>query len=187
MKRHEALQPLSRDHYVGLTLAMRLIRGKPENLKSNWPPNNNLKLQAQQAIQIFEKDLYDHFKEEKNILFDKAKSFLQENEGKGFLERVLKQHDEFYKLFQELDQGSEDIIKERLVYTGEFQELDQGSEDIIKERLVYTGELLDNHVRIEERDLFPAIENFTPVSLNEFLELICVMNLKTVDHSPIMQ
>ena len=150
MKRHEALQSLSRDHYVGLTLAMRLIRGKPENLKSNWPPNNNPKLQAQQAIQIFEKDLYDHFKEEENILFDKAKSFLQENEGKGFLERVLTQHDEFYKLFQELDQGSEDIIKERLVYT---------------------GELLDNHVRIEERDLFPVIEKFTPEHiLNELGE-----------------
>lgn len=141
MKRHKALQPLSKDHYVGLTLAMRLMRGKPENLKSNWPTNDNPTLQAQQAIKIFKKDLYDHFKDEEDILFDKARPFLEENDGKELLEKILAQHKEFYDLFAELDQGKEDTIIDRLIYT---------------------GELLDSHVRVEERDLFPAIEKFTP-------------------------
>ena len=141
MKRHKAIQPLSRDHFVGLTLAMRLIQGKPENLKSNWPINDNPVLQAKQAMKVFKKDLYDHFKEEENILFVAVKSYLQENEGKEFLEQTLEQHNEFYKLFAKFDQGTEETIKKRLIYT---------------------GELLEGHVRLEENDLFPAIEKYTP-------------------------
>ena len=141
MKRSQALQPLSRDHFVALTIALRLTRGKPENLKTNWPTNEFPSKQAQRAMKIFEKDLLDHFKEEEDILFAKIKQFLQTDEEKKVLEQILDQHQEFYALFAELDSGDDEIIRQRLENT---------------------GDLLERHVRIEERELFPVIEKNTP-------------------------
>lgn len=149
MKRHPAIQPLSRDHYVGLTLAMRLKRGRPENIRSNWPSNDDPKAQATRAKEIFNNDLFFHFKEEEDILFKRVRPFLESNKGIEVLELILRQHNEFYGLFE-------------IIETGSFEK--------IQKRLEYTGNLLEEHVRIEERELFGYIEKFTPIEILQEIE-----------------
>ncbi|MHA1984896.1 MAG: hemerythrin domain-containing protein [Candidatus Hodarchaeales archaeon] len=146
VKRHPALQPLSRDHFTELTLAQRLIKGYPVNLKSNWPTDDNIQEQANRAKQIFDLEVSQHLKIEEDYLYLVAKEKLS---PKGFrlLNKILEDHIYFKKSFQELNNGS----------------LDQ-----MRRRMISLGERLENHIREEERELFPLIEKVIPENeLNE--------------------
>lgn len=54
MKRHPALEPISRDHNVGLTISRTLMRGQPES--------------AEEFIRLWDQELCDHFDQEELLL-----------------------------------------------------------------------------------------------------------------------
>jgi iron-sulfur cluster repair protein YtfE (RIC family) len=54
MKRHPALEPFSRDHFVGLSLARALTAGQPDA--------------GQKARRAWDVELKDHFEEEERLL-----------------------------------------------------------------------------------------------------------------------
>ncbi|MHA2338383.1 MAG: hemerythrin domain-containing protein [Candidatus Hodarchaeales archaeon] len=146
VKRHPAMQPLSRDHFTELTLAQRLKKGHPENLASNWPTNDNIQEQANRAKQIFDIEVSQHLKIEEDYLYLVAKEKLGPK-GYKLLNKILEDHIYFKKAFQELNEGS----------------LDQ-----MRNKMISLGERLENHIREEERELFPLIEKVIPENeLNE--------------------
>lgn len=54
MKRHPALEPFSRDHNVGLTIARALAHGQPES--------------AEEFVRLWDQELCDHFDQEESLL-----------------------------------------------------------------------------------------------------------------------
>ncbi|MEI8281607.1 MAG: hemerythrin domain-containing protein [Armatimonadota bacterium] len=108
MKRHIALEPFSRDHYSGLTLAKGLIEGQPsatERCRSEW-----------------DAELRDHFEQEEKLLNPLI--------PQEFSEQLTREHREIAHLI--------------------FLLPDLGTT---------LGQALNDHIRWEERVLFPWIEN----------------------------
>jgi len=91
MKRHEALQPFSRDHNVGLVLARKLSRADAED-----PPG--LKSLAQEVTAYWRGEMQDHFAEEERLL-----SPLASPESARRLQRE-------HAAIEELLQGGEDRL-----------------------------------------------------------------------------
>lgn len=119
MKRHIALEPFSRDHYAGLTLAKALNEGQPsaiDRCRTEW--DNELK---------------DHFEQEERLLGSLVPSEL-----------------------------SEQLTREHREIAGHIAHLpDDG---------VKLGQVLNDHIRWEERVLFPWIEsNCTSEQLSTLL------------------
>ena len=123
MKRHSALQTLSRDHHQALVVAQHLRetgdRGAGE---------------AQAVfLEFWRKECQLHFRIEEEVLLP---HFAAVGGGDSpAIARVLVDHAEIRLRALRLHEGS--------ASTAVLQEL---------------GELLAEHVRLEERDLFPAIE-----------------------------
>ncbi|OLS22632.1 MAG: hypothetical protein HeimC3_29060 [Candidatus Heimdallarchaeota archaeon LC_3] len=136
VKRHEALQPLSRDHFTELTLAQRLMKGYPENLKSHWPKNDQKREQAKRAIEVFNLELKYHLQAEEEYLYVIAKELISPKSLK-LLNKILEDHIYVKKAFKDLKHGSDEELANKM------------------KKL---GEKLEKHIRVEERELFPLLE-----------------------------
>jgi iron-sulfur cluster repair protein YtfE (RIC family) len=128
MKRHKALAHLSREHHGALILS-RLIQ-------KNAPAYKELPLTTEgkvdYALKFYESELITHFKDEEGVL-NLVKRINAELDL--LIEIILKEHEDLHVKFQSLRQPSDFIVK-----------LDQ------------LGKMLENHVRKEERELFPLIQ-----------------------------
>lgn len=139
MKRDKNLIPLSHDHHHGLILS--------QILKEDTPPYtglpSSLEGKKDYAIEFFNKELKKHFKEEEEILLPRCKGkdkLLDEH-----FDTMLTDHKELNKLFSELKKKTDIKLMDK------------------------TGRKLGEHIRFEERILFPLIQKV----LNEKeLELI---------------
>ncbi len=139
MKRHEVLAPLSREHHSALLLAQLLKKEAPAY--KGLPTALNEK--AAYALNMFTAILQVHFKNEEEML-DKIKNI----------------HDGIDKL-------SKEIFAEHLQLTKMFLSLDKTNNTI--EELDTLGRALDDHIRKEERTLFPLIQQHcTEAILNTF-------------------
>ncbi|SFT07514.1 hypothetical protein SAMN04487906_2794 [Zhouia amylolytica] len=121
LKRHKALQPLSREHHQGLLLAWKIRNGfqkgvSPKRIKvyADW---------------FYENHLIPHFKIEENYIFPLLGS---EHE---YIDRAIADHQELHLLFE--------------------QEYDL---DNVLHRI---EQKLEEHIRFEERILFPEIQKTT--------------------------
>ncbi len=136
MKRHKSLLSLSHDHQHVLSLALKLKYSK-KPLSSSL--KEEVRILRNELIEKFENDLIKHFKLEETYLVP----LFPENE---MINRMLDEHkrlEEFYsKIYKKTEKWS-------------FRQF--------REKLNLFGELLDLHIRFEERELFPMIEE----TLNE--------------------
>ena len=128
MKRHEALAPLSREHHGTLMLAQLLKKHAPEY--KGLP--TNAKDKAAYALQQFESVIKNHFQQEEIIL-----------------EKVKNCHADIKKL-------AEEIIKEHRQLTVLFNSLSASTEQ--EATMDELANLLENHIRKEERVLFPLLQ-----------------------------
>ncbi|MEO7308227.1 MAG: hemerythrin domain-containing protein [Ferruginibacter sp.] len=128
MKRHEALAPLSREHHSTLLLAQLLKKNAPEY--KGLPVNPADK--AEYALQQFEEIIKAHFQHEE-----------------AMLEKVKDCHAEIQTLAAE-------IIEEHHLLTALFYSLSAATdpEDIMDK----LANALQEHIRKEERVLFPLIQ-----------------------------
>ena len=128
MKRHEALVPLSREHHTALILC--------QLLKNSVPHYKGLPAgvldKAGYALNIFNTVLQPHFMKEE-ILLSKVRS-----------------------CSAELDIISGEIVNEHEQLTAAFLALSNKTD--LELALNNLGEALDKHIRKEERQLFPLIE-----------------------------
>jgi iron-sulfur cluster repair protein YtfE (RIC family) len=139
IKRHKALQPLSRDHHQGLIIAQVLkknapaYRGLPSTLEGK----------KEYSISFYNSELVKHFKMEEEILFPLVNG--KNSEVDKLIEQIINEHRQLKRLIIEIQETAE-----------------------LENKLDEFGRLLEKHIRIEERILFPKIEKtLTEVQLFE--------------------
>jgi iron-sulfur cluster repair protein YtfE (RIC family) len=118
LKRHKALQPLSREHHQGLLLSWKIRAGFTKNIEprririyANW---------------FFENHLIPHFEIEERIIFP----ILEKNHE--LVKRAMSEHRRLKRLFSETEDDTKILSK--------------------------IEEELEQHIRFEERVLFPEIQ-----------------------------
>lgn len=128
MKRHPSLAPLSREHHGALILARLLQKDAPAY--KGLPSDTNEK--AVYALKFYEKELIKHFEEEEKVL--------QLVTGVDaaldlLVETIFREHQELHILFKSINN-----------HPGITAHLDE------------LGKALEIHIRKEERQLFPLIQ-----------------------------
>jgi iron-sulfur cluster repair protein YtfE (RIC family) len=130
IKRHNALQPLSRDHHHGLILAQLIKKGAPAY--KGLPIS--LKDKKDYVISFYNSELKKHFKKEEEILFPPAKNRTPEVDI--LINEIVEEHSIIEKLVNEIQKTTD-----------------------LEKVLDELGWLLEKHIRKEERSLFGEIEN----------------------------
>ena len=136
MQRHKSLVPLSRDHHEGLLLAVRLQQ-REKALLHLW--SHDLHWQAEYVVKFFTDHLAQHFEEEENILFPKVLPYFKDKSD--IIDRLINEHKEL--------RSSIEFFR-------------QPNESGLEGHLVQFGKLLEEHIRTEERELFPLCEKIIP-------------------------
>jgi len=130
VKRHRALIPLSHDHHDALVAARRLRRGAgaPDMLEA-----------ATAFLAFFASSVVPHFREEEELLFPRV---ADAEEARDLVMQALLEHQRLHRAAAEL---GELVAQERT---------DSATGTQMRE----LATLLEGHVRLEERRLFPLIE-----------------------------
>lgn len=144
-RRHESLIPLAKDHYEGLLLVQQLREhGRP--MMAGWP--NTPTDQAGFVARFYDEHLKKHFEAEEHALFPPAS------------EHVPSSH----SIVQELLHEHRTIEK----YIAQFRTV---SEENSAEALQQFAVLLEEHIRKEDRVLFPLLEREASPEVLETIKL----------------
>jgi len=128
MKRHPSLAPLSREHHGALILARLLQKNAPEY--KDLPSDTAGK--AIYALKFYNEEIIKHFEEEEKIL----KLVIGINSSLDILAgNIFKEHQDLKVLFHSIN-------------------IPAGSADHLNK----LGKALEIHIRKEERELFPMIQ-----------------------------
>lgn len=141
MKRHQNLAPLSREHHGALILARLLKKNAPDYKDLPALPE----AKSVYAINYYHQYLMAHFKKEEQML-----------------EMVKGYHGEITLL-------ADEIIKEHHQLNALFTALNESA--VSETALDILGTVLENHIRKEERVLFPLIQQYCPEAILETIEL----------------
>ncbi len=133
-KRHPSLAPLSRDHHHGLSLALKLRQGPKALLADGW--THDPVRQARRVLRFAGEELAPHFAAEEEALFPFVRSRLFELGP--LLERLIGEHRLMEAMLAQL------ASVEGPPPPGLLEQI---------------GGQLENHIRAEERELFPACES----------------------------
>ena len=141
MKRHPALVPLSHDHHHGLVQARRLRRAAEGSDREHH-------LQAAaEFVTFFASEGAGHFRDEEELVLPLLAD--RPDPAGELLAEIAAQHATIRALAGELRQS----IRQESVEASQLRRL---------------GELLERHIRLEERSLFPLIERIaTDAELEE--------------------
>lgn len=139
MRRHDSLIPLTHDHHHALAQARRLrYAAESDDLRRG--------AQARTFIDFFDSETVSHFREEEEIIFPLV---VDAPEALALLTQLLLEHVRLHALVQALR-----------------SEIDRGAPSAAAIRELAT--LLEQHIRTEEKGLFPLIERIVPpVRLDE--------------------
>ncbi len=135
MKRAKQLQPLSRQHHLGLHVGRhgKECADNPEQIAEHW-----------QALSSYMEDMDDHFKLEDDLIVDGLQPYRDaEPEVASVLDELAEQH----KVLRQLTAD----IKASL-------ETSASLPSVVQVRAL--AGLLYDHVRFEERKLFPVTEKY---------------------------
>jgi quercetin dioxygenase-like cupin family protein len=134
MKRHPALIPLSHDHHHGLAEARRLRRAAG----SDAPERREA---ATAFLEFFARDTRPHLRAEEERLFHLLVG--AEEPARELLARALLEHQQLHALVSKLE--------------GEL-----AAGDVSATMMRQLAQALEEHIRFEERTLFPLIEKVVP-------------------------
>ena len=132
-KRHPSLVPLSREHHHGLLLAFRIKHGLPKTRR----PHDSPQEQAADTVHFFKSGLVPHFAAETDILFPAIRAM--QPQASALLDRLIQEHTAMRELVHHIARQAPDGPQ-------------------LTELLASFGTLLEQHIRCEERDLFPVYE-----------------------------
>jgi iron-sulfur cluster repair protein YtfE (RIC family) len=142
MKRHESLQPLSREHHEVLILA--------QLMKKDAPPYKGLPRdtegKAQYALDFYTKHIVTHFYAEERVLFPAVTGYSDRIDD--LVNELRTEHSQIISLFEQLKLG---INK--------------------ADTMDMLGKLLTLHVRKEERELFESIQALIPAAILDKLPI----------------
>lgn len=146
MKRVNQLQPLSRQHHLGLNLSRHAKKcpDEPAEIAKHW-----------YYLMAYIKDMQAHFKIEDTLITYALESYrASHTEVASVLDTLDVRHRQLYKLMDETEHSQKSINKE--VTAAQVQAL---------------GTLLYDLIRFEERELYPAVEkHLTEAELNAIYE-----------------
>lgn len=134
MKRHASLHPLSRDHHHALVQARELRRAAARANEASWAAA------AANFISFWERELERHFQQEEEVLLPATVEYLAVDDDQ--ISTTLAQHAAIRRLVGTLNNTPRAEYDARL--------LDQ------------LGAALNEHIRFEENELFPLIEQCVP-------------------------
>ena len=134
-KRQQALIPLTHDHHHALSQARHL------RLSAKEDPGRLLH-QAKEFIDFFHADTIEHFRQEEEIVFPLA---IGDPRTAGLLGRALVEHLQIHALAGRL---SVQIRK------GE----------VSADTALELADTLEAHIRLEEKELFPLLEEVVPAN-----------------------
>ena len=133
MKRHEGLFPLSHHHHHALVISKDLKDiGTSKGEKT-------YKIVLRELVEFWEKDGNEHFRDEEEVPVSLYLRFESEP-NVDLVKKVLYQHAEIRGLITAI----------------------RNNQQADHEQLNLLGHLLDEHIRLEERELFPVIEEAVP-------------------------
>jgi hemerythrin-like domain-containing protein len=140
--RHPSLIALSRDHHHALALALRC---RKQALGQIQPAGaEGLRHRADEFMSFFESALTPHFRAEEEVLFPFVESNLPE--AREIIAALLEEHREIRRLSSLL-----------------------AAKEGLSKVLFDAGDVLERHVRREERELFPLIEQSAALAVLETL------------------
>jgi iron-sulfur cluster repair protein YtfE (RIC family) len=135
MKRHPSLRPFSDDHHQGLVNARRLRRASSGKGSSSAGT-------ARDYLGFWQRDTSHHFRKEEEVLLPVLARYGGDLGERPILQ-MLTQHARIRGLAMQLsDELKQDEIRE--------------------DTLRSLGEQLEAHIRLEEREVFPLIEETLP-------------------------
>jgi hemerythrin-like domain-containing protein len=132
-KRHQSLIPLSHDHHHALALALRLRQGDDALLNDGW--THDREEQARRVKKFYDEELRLHFIAEEHALFPVIRKEIPDSTS--LIESLLLHHREMERLIS-------------AIADAKGNELDAQLREL--------GALLDKHIRLEERELFPLYQ-----------------------------
>jgi hemerythrin-like domain-containing protein len=135
MKRHPALIPLSRDHHDGLVQALWLRRAAEDGDASARL------VAAREFVEFFRNEERFHLRDEEEELFPLLLRHVPSQPAP--LREARAQHMQLEGFARKL-------------------EIAMAAGIVDRETLAAAGALLDAHIRLEERELFPLIEELVP-------------------------
>jgi hemerythrin-like domain-containing protein len=135
MKRHRALQPLSRDHHVALSVALRLRRATDDGAAAS----------RDAFLEFWREDGANHFRVEEEVLLPAFA--VHADPDAGCVARMLMDHVRIRAAARRLEEPGDPPV----------------------EALHELGTMLERHVRLEEREVFPLIEEALPPEAAEDL------------------
>jgi len=148
-RRRDSLIPLSREHNYALMLCLRINRG----MKNHAEDREWIRAQAGKTVKFFETDLLPHFQAEESVLFPAMDAMPR---ALSLVSSLLKDHAE---------------MRSRI------ESLRKWNDATMMDELLQFAFLLEQHIRKEERELFPIYEEHvnTEIDTNvqhRILELI---------------
>lgn len=135
MKRAKQLQPLSRQHHLGLNIGRhgKECADNPEQIAEHW-----------QALSSYMGDMQDHFRLEDDLIVEGLQPYRKEEpEVAAVLGKLEEQHKELRELTADM--------KASLKTASSLPSVEQ---------VRALAGLLYDHVRFEERELFPVTEKY---------------------------
>ena len=135
MKRHRSLRQFSDDHHQGLVNARRLRRAASGEGASSADT-------ARDFLEFWQRDTSHHFRKEEEVLLPVLARYGGDLDERSILQ-MLTQHARIRGLAMQLS-----------------DELEQ--EKVREDTLRSLGEQLETHIRLEEREVFPLIEETLP-------------------------
>ena len=139
MKRAAELRQLSEDHHHGLVQARRLRSAASEE-------TGNLLEAARAFLKFWRQETSTHFRKEEEVLLPVLARHEVDLLGREPVVEMLAQHARIRGLAMQLADEAE-------------------AGDVRPETLRNTGELLETHIRLEERQVFPMIEESLSVEV----------------------
>jgi iron-sulfur cluster repair protein YtfE (RIC family) len=136
-KRHEGLMPLTHDHHHALAQARRLRVTAKESDEERLG-------QAREFLDFFGSETLTHFREEEEVVFP---LIVDQSEAEPSLIRLMVEH-------LRIHAGVRDLRAEVAAGT------------VASGTLTNIASLLEEHIRFEEKTVFPLIERFAPIDLN---------------------
>lgn len=134
-KRHPALVPVARDHHDGLLLAIRLQQGDRAELKL-W--SHDPTLQTEYVLAFYDQHLKRHFAVEEEQVFPLGRDI---REAVPIVIQLIEQHRQIASIVDGLRSAPP---------------ADR------RPALHHLGRLLEEHIRLEDRTLFPLLEAHVP-------------------------
>lgn len=132
-QRHDALKPLSHHHHHALVQAKELRQASTDKA------DKSLGQCIRDLIDFWEKDAVPHFRDEEEVLLPLYEVFAEKPETE-LIKEMLYQHIQIRSLVYAIRENREDPY----------------------EKMSRLGELLEKNIRLEEREIFPIIEEAVP-------------------------